>query len=467
MIPISLRNIVRAVGGRLIGSKDAVDVHRVVHDSREVLPGDLFVAIRGQRFDAHDFLFQVMESGAAACLCDEKWATSAKSIPNIPIVVVPDTIDAMGKLASYYRREVMSDQTKVVAVTGSNGKTTTKHMIQHVLSGSLQGRCSPKSFNNNIGVPLTLFSADRDDQYVVVEVGTNAPGEIAALAAIAQPDVAVITSIGEAHLQGLGSIDDVAVEKASILKFLRPNGRGIVNFDRPELRPVVSRMNLPDLVSFGVSPDVALRVGDVRGSLGETTFVIDGKHEIRLPIPGIHHATNAAAAFAVGQWFGLSPAEIVSRLATFRAVDGRTRRIDLEGITLIDDSYNANPASMYAAIDTLALVSGRRRVFVMGDMFELGEHSPELHTNVVRRTVEQGIEVIVAVGARSVEAGHSQLGAKGTEFILCDDADSAVTALSRHLHQGDVVWIKGSRGMQLDRIVSALTKSRSMTAAVA
>jgi UDP-N-acetylmuramoyl-tripeptide--D-alanyl-D-alanine ligase len=279
------------------------------------------------------------------------------------VLIVDDTVQALGRLAAYYRRAVMSVSTVVVAVTGSNGKTTTKCMIDHVLGGSLKGRASPKSFNNLIGLPLTLLSAEAGDQYLVAEIGTSAVGEIAALAAIASPEVGIVTSIAEAHLQGLGDVHGVADEKSSLLDSIRLGGLAVVNIDRPEIRPFLCRVQRARLVTIGTDPSARLQVADRHSTIHRSSFLLDGRFTVDLPMPGAHHATNATAAFAVARWFGIACDEIITRLGTFVPPDGRTRVIETGGITIVDDAYNANPGSVAAAIETLrtAIKASRSR----------------------------------------------------------------------------------------------------------
>lgn len=466
MIPMRFDSIARALGALVPPTGGDALACRVEHDSRAVQPGDLFVAIRGERFDGHAFIAEAVNRGAVACLVDHAWSSSDHSPLSVPVIVVDDTVQGLGRLAAYYRQSVMSCGTSVVAVTGSNGKTTTKHMIHHGLSDSLAGRCSPKSFNNQIGVPLTILSTERSDRYVVVEVGMNAPGEIAALSQMALPDVAVISSIGEAHLLGLGTVDAIAREKASILPFVQARGLAVVNTDRPEIRALLPGGCRAKLISIGLDGSARVRVTERRGSLNQTRFRLEGRYDVVLNLPGVHHATNATAAFVVGRWFGLPAEEIIARLATFVPVEGRTRRLELGAITLIDDAYNANPASVSAAIDTLAAVDDRRRVLVLGDMFELGASAEELHAKVVERAIAAGIEVLIAVGPMTVQASRLQSGHR-TRVIPCEDATAAGGALLAMLAPGDVVWVKGSRAMQLDRVVTQLQAEYSVSAAVA
>lgn len=466
MIPLAIQDVAAAIGARCVGSGPA-KVQRVSHDSRDIHPGDLFFAIRGNRLDGHEFVEDSAARGAVACVCDDRWSGCEEPPAGVTYLVVSDTTAALGKLAAWYRTNVMSVSTVVVAVTGSNGKTTTKHMIDHVLGGFLRGRASPKSFNNHIGVPLTLLTVEAEDRYAVIELGMNSPGEIAFLADIARPDVAVITSIGEAHLEGLGTVQAIAAEKASMLRYVQPRGSAIINIDRVELQHAIPEgLSIP-LLTFGTSGQARLRITEQRGALTRTTFTIEGRYPVELNLPGVHHATNACAAFAVARWFGIAPGAIIERLRSFTAVEGRTKVLSAGGVTIVDDSYNANPSSMGAAISSLSALHDGRRVMVMGDMFELGLHSAVYHQRVVRQAAQSGIDVMVVVGPLMVEAARS-LGDGATRpcIVPCDHADAAVGALLALVREGDVVWIKGSRGMKLDRVVEQLREqSRSSVAA--
>jgi len=465
MIPMTLGEVARAMGAECAPADRAVQVRRVVIDSREVRPGDLFFALRGQQTDGHRFVAAAAAAGAAACICnlgvDRPDGQTARQLE------VPDTVAALGSLAAYYRQEIMSPDTVVVGVTGSNGKTTTKCMIDHVLGCTYPGRASPKSFNNSLGVPLTLLSSEPGDRYLVAEIGTNAPGEIAELASIAAPHVGVITSIGEAHLEGLGSLEAIAEEKTALVEGLPGNGLAVVNIDRAEILPWLTRNPRVRLVTVGFGDHAKLRVTRVSGDIHYTLCEFDGRHRVTLPMPGRHHAGNAAAAFAVARWFGVDPGDILQRLASFRPPAGRTRVLEVGDITIVDDTYNANPSSVFAAVSALRGETSRRRVFVLGDMLELGQTAEAHHERVVRSILESDIDLLVTVGPASGEAARSATRFESRRVTVCDNIDAAADVLQEKLRPADVVWVKASRGMGLDRLVARLESCRPTEAAVA
>jgi len=397
MIPMRLGDIVRAVGGTADAICGDTLVRRVVTNSRDVKAGDLFVAIVGARMDGHRFVEPALARGAAACLVSKNENGAIQT--NESRILVSDTVEALGKLAAHYRNSVMPKTTRIVAITGSNGKTTTKFMLDHVLKAALPGRAAPASFNNNIGVPLTILSAREKDRYLVVEIGSNARGEVASLAAIAAPDVGVITSIGEAHLEGFGSIEAIADEKSSLLDHIKTQGAAFVNVDRPEILPFLRRFGGGRLMRFGFGRGADLRVTDPSGSIAHTAFELGGRFHVELPLPGHHHATNAAVVFGVARWFALAPKQIIKSLSTFEAAPGRANRRTVCGVNIIDDAYNANPASMASAIDSLGRAVSRRRIMVMGDMLELGEAALPQHDRVIEQAIASPIEKIIGVGS--------------------------------------------------------------------
>ena len=460
MIPLTLREVASAIEAKIPVASASSTVSRVITDSRAVGSGDLFVAIRGKRFDGHAYVADAVRRGAVACVCDSISSPDPESgecAGGIVRLVVDDTVAALGRLAAHYRREVISSATQVIAVTGSNGKTTTKLMLHHLLSPCFPGRCAPRSFNNEIGVPLTLLSAELDDRYLIVEIGTNAPGEVAHLAQMAAPTIGVITSVGEAHLAGLHDLTTIAAEKASLMDHVASGGLCVVNIESDEMANQMGEPRGCEVWTVGRTPNAMFAVTQLGGSLAGTAFVLTGFGRVSVPIPGPHHAVNAAASLVVARRMGLPDNEIIRRLKSFSPPAGRANTVRIGDLTVIDDTYNANPASVDAAIDTLALVREGRRVFVLGDMLELGDASARLHRRTVRRMVDADVDVLLTVGKKTRQAaGEVKNEGTAMTIVACEDGESAGDALLSLLHPGDTVWIKASRDLRLEKVIERL-----------
>ncbi len=479
MKPMSLEEVRNAVAGICDAGKAPAThgmsgrmVTAISTDSRHVKPGDLFVAIKGEKFDAHEFLGDVFNAGAAGAIVNRNGKIDSRVLAEhgSRLIAVDDTIAALGRLGAYHRGR---GGARVIAVTGSNGKTTTKRMIQHILAKHLRGTCSPKSFNNNIGVPLTLLGAGEEDYYVVCEVGSNAPGEIAELSAICRPDLAVIVSVGETHLEKLGGIDQVAVEKASMLRHLRPGGCAIVWADSPPLAYALKPFDCR-LVRFGQAQDADLRLTDFQGQGDRVSFRVNGNVEVRLPQPGRHNACNALAALAVAARMGVPIERAAEELSDFGGVEMRLESLQIGPVRVINDAYNANPSSMLAAADVLAGQAGTRRVMIAGDMLELGRDTRRIHERVGAEIAalgggpkqdagetpasHRGIDLLIGIGelGRYIASGAHSHGLACQEF---ETLAAAAAALPSLLKPGDVILIKGSRGAAMERLIPPLRKA--------
>jgi len=468
VIKLTLAEVVGALNARPGGDVPALSVGGVSTDSRTTRAGDLFVAIPGERFDGHDFVAEAARRGAVAVVVAEARASAVaerlRAAEPRPareplLLAVDDTVAALGRLAAYHRRQTAA---AVIAVVGSNGKTTTKAMIHHILSGRRPGRCSPKSFNNQIGVPLTLLSAEPGDEYLVVEIGTNAPGEVAALAAIAAPDLAVITGIGEEHLEKLGDLEGVAAEECAILARLRPQGFAAVNGEAPQIRPHLVSCTGVTVATFGRTADADVRVTDVRYEDPWLHFRINERFPLRLRLAGAHNALNAAGAVTVARRLGVDFDEAAVRLETFVPPPMRNEILDIGPITVINDAYNANPQSAAAAIETLRQMPCRgRRIAVFGEMRELGAQAAALHRRVGALLRGSGIERVVLVGAATepMYAALTEDGLFGPAVERCADVAECGRRLAASVAAGDVVLLKASRAVELDRVVEALRAS--------
>ncbi len=462
-------NLAQATGGAWVRSlaEGDVDAGRAVStDSRSVGRGQVFFALRGERFDGHEFVREALAEGAAAVVVEDgELARAAEGAA----LVVSDARRALGDIAQAYRRRLTG--TRVIAVTGSNGKTTTARMIGILLSSKFRGRVSEKSFNNDVGAPLTLLGAQLEDEFLVCEVGANAPGEIARLGEIVAPDVAVITSVGRAHLEGFGDVVGVAREKARLFDFVRDGGLRVATGDSIELRAVMG----DGAVLVGEGADADVRVSNVRhevaGELGlGIVFDVEGIGEMRAPVVGRHNAVNLAMAAAVGERLGLSAGEIVDAARGIEMPEMRMSWERVGGVWVLNDGYNANPDSMRAAIETFGEVAGLmcggkvgRGVAVIGDMLEGGRESAEAHREVGRLIGESGVfDRLVAVGkfAGDVARGAAEVN-RGMACVEIEDvAGEKAARAAGVIAAGDIALVKGSRSVGLERVVAQLGEGR-------
>lgn len=431
-------------------------------DTRTIRPGEAFLALRGERFDGHDFVREAVDRGAAIVIVE---ADRQIDLPRLGVGVLetPNAAGALAAIATAHRRSLTD--AKVVCITGSNGKTTTCRLLHAALSARLPGVVSAKSFNNHIGLPLTLLRATPEHRFVICEAGTSGPGEIAALTAIALPDVAVITSVGRAHLEGLIDLAGVAREKASIARGLGPAGRLIASADSPELLAELAGPALAGrTITFGRSEGARHRVASIeRATVNErdgVSFLLDGAR-FEVALEGEHNACNAAAAILAARALGLDDGAIRGGLLLAAPPPMRLERRTVGGVTVINDAYNANPESMAAAAAAfLARAPAEaRRVLIVGDMLELGAGAIGAHEETGRRIGAMGrVDLMCCVGglARSIGAGlaRAQPGARVEAF----DAEAPETAahVAALLGPGDWALLKGSRGMRLERVEEAL-----------
>jgi UDP-N-acetylmuramoyl-tripeptide--D-alanyl-D-alanine ligase len=451
----SLRTV--AGGTWLARPAPAATITGLSTDTRTLRPGQAFLALAGERFDGHRMLAEAAAKGSPLAIIDNPDALPSPAPPGLSILKVADTRRCLARLAAAYRRSL--EGTKVIAVGGSNGKTTTVRLIEAVLSQGLKGTASHKSFNNDIGVPLTILAARPGDGYLICEVGTNSPGEVGRLAEIVQPDIAVITSIGREHLEQLGSIESVAREEAHLFESVRRGGAGIYSADSPELAEVIP--SLPSkpatLIGFGRSEQATVRIVSATQTWDGVTFTLNDRATFRLGLLGTHNAVNAGAAVAVGRRLGLSDAQIAAGLAAAKGPEMRLERIEAAGVRILNDAYNANPDSMRAGLDTLAEVGAgaSRRVAVLGDMLEMGDHSEPEHRQIGSLLAERrDLELIVLVGPAMRAAAEAITDGRAVWVPDLDEINAReVAALIR---DGDLVFLKGSRRMRLERLIPAI-----------
>jgi UDP-N-acetylmuramoyl-tripeptide--D-alanyl-D-alanine ligase len=450
-----LSEAAQVLDGRIIGAD--VRFAAVSSDSRKLVQGDLFVALRGENFDGFEFVAKAAQAGAAAAMvnADSYQAHPSSAGSLAPILVVQDTRLALGQLAAYWRSQF---DIPLVAITGSNGKTTVKEMLASILR---EAAGNPKAvlatrgnLNNDIGMPLTLLQLEPIHRYAVIEMGMNHPGEIDYLTRIAAPDVALINNAGGAHLQGLGSVRAVALAKGEIFAGLKPHGTAVINAD-DEFAPLWRKLaGVSQLLEFGLDKQADVRgVWQTQGTgLRLAVTAPQGKFTVNLQVPGIHNARNALAATAAASALDVPLEKISAGLERFSGVAGRLQRIPARfGGCLIDDSYNANPASMLAAIGVLARFGGKR-VLVLGDMGELGDEAAQFHAEIGREARRAGIERVYALGPLS----HSAVAGFGGGARHFDSVEELQSALEKELDRDTTVLVKGSRFMKMERVVRFL-----------
>ncbi|MHC4561248.1 MAG: UDP-N-acetylmuramoyl-tripeptide--D-alanyl-D-alanine ligase [Planctomycetota bacterium] len=442
-----------AVHGRWLTHGADVTVDGVTIDSRTARPGDMFIAIKGDRHDGHDHLIDAARAGCIAAVVqrDRPIANDVADLYGGGVIGVEDTVTALGELARFYRQQTPAS---VIAVTGSAGKTTVKRMIHHVLSQRQRGSASPKSFNNAIGVPLTLLAINPTDDYVVCEVGANAPGEILSLARIAQPDLGVITMVGPAHLEGFGSVEKIAMEKASLLAALSSDGIAVVRGGQHVLDRALMAYECRR-IRFGDHDDCELRLTGYEPRGTGQRFQINDRLWVRLPLLGRHNAMNALAAVAVAQRSGFTQEDAAAALADMPPVEMRLEQINAGSVTIVNDAYNANPASVLAATETLGDIPGRRRVVMIGDMLELGEDSESLHRHVGEQMAACGVDLLIGIGPLGRYIAQAAAGAN-VRSVEMNSVEAAQEAVVEQLLPGDVVLIKGSRGMAMERLIEPI-----------
>jgi UDP-N-acetylmuramoyl-tripeptide--D-alanyl-D-alanine ligase len=458
----TVEDILKATGGELVTGVRDRSFDSISIDSRTITNREAFAAIQGEVHDGHRFLGDVLKQGVGGVLISRRRVGDALALMRThgvaACVAVADTTRALGDLGAFHRRR---SPAAVVAITGSNGKTSTRRMAAAVASRRFTVLEPAKNLNNQIGVPLTLFRLEPRHQWAILELGTNRPGEIERLSAICTPDIGVITNIGPAHLEGLGTLEGVLNEKSALLAGLAPGGRAVLNADDPLLQPL-ARKRGADLLRFGLSADAAVRADRLRAGAEGIFFelALPGQRApVHLHAFGRFMVHNALAAAAVGHAQGLDIADIRQGLEAFRPVAGRMSVAALAGgVHLIDDSYNANPASMegaFAALDQLR--GGGRSLLVLGDMRELGRDAGALHQQLGRRAARSGAAKLLVCGdfAADVAAGARQGGMAAADIVTGARAD-VQAALLLELRTGDWVLVKGSRAMGMEAIVRAL-----------
>ena len=457
MEPMTIQELADATGATLLGEGVAPDqtITGVETDSRAVHPGDLFVALPGEKTDGHKFIPGALEAGAVACLTQQ---APEKPLPGKCYLLVEDTMAAIGQAAKAYKAKF---PIPVIGITGSVGKTTAKDMIAAVLSVKYKVLKTEGNFNNNIGLPLTLLRLDHTHQVGVLEMGMDKPGEIDYLSDIVRPEVGVITNIGDAHIEKLGSRENIFKAKCELLPNIRKEGGLVVlNADDPMLTTL--RGNTPVQAVFcGKAEDADYRAqvtgGDGVSHIHCHVTTPNMERDIRIPALGEHMIYPTLIAAAVGEHFGLTPDEIEDGIARFVPTRMRMNVVQREGeITILDDSYNANPQSMRAAISVLADTHSSWKVAILGDMFELGPYAPALHAGVGDYLGKRGIDCLVAVGKLSEHMAQGAREAGVPTVYSCGNKEEAKAVLPQVVRPDSTILVKASRGMALEELTAQL-----------
>jgi len=414
----------------------------ITSDSRQVVPGMLFAAIPGQVVDGHDYIQQAMDLGAVAALVSRSMSAS------LPVLQVEDVVAALGSLAGYWRGECTA---KVIGITGSNGKTTVKEMVASILRQEGAVLATKGNFNNELGLPLTVFQLSKSHDYAVLEMGASNPGDIAYLAGIAKPDVGLITNIGPAHLQGFINIQGVARAKGELFAALSPDGTAIINAAEPWVDLWQETNKAGSTYYFNGEGENHIQVRHGADDVVVSTPV--GEFSLQLPLPGLHNLTNAMAATAVCLALDVPLMHIKTGLETVQPVPGRlSLKRASAGWTVIDDTYNANPASLYAALQVLAAQNGEPWL-VMGDMKELGANSRKMHAELGDAARSLGVKRLFALG----EASTAAVDAFGDRAVHYSSRDGLIEALCEELKPGVACLVKGSRSMGMEYVVNAIS----------
>jgi UDP-N-acetylmuramoyl-tripeptide--D-alanyl-D-alanine ligase len=462
MFEITLKELEQVTGGVLhTGSAAGESLLRGVSiDSRTVKKGNLFVAIPGDKFDGHDFVKQASDQGAqAALVARDRWTEAlGRSLGNMVTISVLDTKKALGDLAAWYKAKF---EIPTVAVTGTNGKTTTKEMVAEALSDRFKVIKSPQSYNNRIGVPLTIFRLNSNSGALVVELGMSQPGEIATLAKMARPHIGVITNIGPAHLESMLSLEQIAKAKFELPDNMPSPKTLILNADDPLLDDRIRQKKPGErIVSFGVDRQADFRADQIKaGADGLVSFRVNRGQTVNLLLLGRHNVYNALAALAVADLMGVEQAQAIKKLERYTPSDLRMELVVIRDVTVINDSYNANPVSMERALETLKeMKASGRRIAVLADMLELGERSAQFHAEVGRKANELGIDLLLTVGelAGRIAQGAKQAGMSEKSVRTFESNQQVSHYLLENLQAGDAVLVKGSRKMKTEEIVAAL-----------
>jgi UDP-N-acetylmuramoyl-tripeptide--D-alanyl-D-alanine ligase len=450
MNPLPISEIAKFAGASLSSGDGSVVIDKIRTDSRTLKPGELFVALRGENFDGHNFVENVAKANAAGAIVESNWKGELPAA--FALIRAEDTLQAYQELAASYRRSL---SLKVVAITGSNGKTSTKDFAAAVLARRFRVTKTEGNFNNHVGLPRTILEATSRDEVAVWEIGMNHPGEVAALARLAMPDVAIITNIGVAHIEFMGSREAIAAEKGALAEAVSTQGTVILNADDPFTKSIAARTRAKVLLAGTTAGTI--RASEISQSESGTDFtILEGAHRCRaqLPVPGLHMVQNAILAVAAGRVFNLSLEDCAAGLVAAPLTKARLQIKEIQGVHFLDDSYNANPDSMKAALHTLVeLDADGKRIAVLGEMRELGSESEPSHREVGEIAAALKVDHLITIGNVAATIAHAAEHAGLKKSVAVQSTLEAADLLNQIAAPGDLVLIKGSRAARTEDVI--------------
>lgn len=454
MNSLTVSDLLNATDGKLIYGSLESRIAGISTDTRSIKHGEIFFALHGKNYDGHNFIKQAIINGALGGVVSDSKKIENLSLngsDKVTLIEVSDTLTALGDLAKYYRQNL---QTKFIAVTGSNGKTTTKDMVYHILKNFKNVSRSRNSFNNFIGVPLTIFGADLTHDFCVVEMGTNAPGEIKRLSEIISPNFTILTNISHTHLEGLGSIKGVASAKAEFIENMDEDGTLITNADDTWCSQIAGRFK-GKVVNFGFGENAQIKASKVKRNKSGFTFTVNKSFTINLPVLGKHNIYNSLASIALCNAIGIRMEDMCEGFVDFKLPPMRMEKRVCGDVIAINDGYNSSPSSMSAALDEFSqLPAPGRRIFVCGDMLELGKDTERLHKEIGKRVASSKVDILWTVGpfSRFVAEGAIANGMPSENVFSYDTSEETCSLVASQLKSKDTVFIKGSRRMKLERV---------------